>query len=241
VRTRSGAALASVAAAVAIACGSLAASPASAAPAAKVPRAAATPAKAPFPYHVAVRSGYIHTAGRTASPGIPGAASTTSIPIYYITPTNYGYLSGIHACLPLGNDGTNQAVECADLWAGPDPTPGLVDVYPVAEGYCQNLSDHNSYPKCSFISLELELAQGNGAVGDIFGGECGASSAPCGTNRRNYFDGYVLTIGGCDPEPGTAYEFWSVVRDDSMFFLPSGHEVTSPENLASPHAIICPA
>jgi hypothetical protein len=235
-KRRSSAVLALAAAGVAISCASLGASAASAAVTGSGPRLAA-PAGVAHPYRVAVPSGYVHTANRAAVSSTSNAANT--IPVYYITSTNYGYLTGIHACLALGNDGTNQGVECEDVYAYA-PSSGTVAVFPVAEGICQNLANKSDYPQCRTNGIDFALATGIGYNTPTSTGVCGTySTSPCVDNGRNYYLGTGIQLSGCDTTPGDINEVWSVNWNGSAIALPSSRVVLSKANAASPHAIIC--
>jgi hypothetical protein len=165
---------------------------------------------------------------------IKPSAITAGIPTYHVT--SAGALAGIHACLSLGNDGINQGVECADLYAA--PKNGGVDVFPLAEGFCNHGS---TYPQCANVDIFLNVNLGNGASGTIDEGICGHSNGNCVNGGRNYFlgsNGFHLT--GCGGI-GTTSEVWTVDWAGSDIELPgSALNVASTSNLGSGHALVCP-
>lgn len=195
---------------------------------------------ASLPYHVAYPS---KTAASDGTIG-PDASchincGTGGIPVYLITPTNYGYLSGIHACRVLGGDGNSYGVECADLYAT-SPAAGFVDVFAAADGYCQSVAN-GSYPECANVSV---LFSSHNGAGDNFAatdGVCGHSNGPCVSGGRDSFIGLGYSVvEGC-AGAGTYNEWWTVDQTGSTVELPgSDHTTTSTSNLASQHAIICP-
>jgi hypothetical protein len=161
--------------------------------------------------------------------------TAAGIPTFYVT--SAGALAGVHACLSLGTDGTNQGVECADVYAAPDGNGGVY-VFPEAEGFCNHGS---SYPQCANVDILLNVNLGTGAGSPIDEGICGHSYGNCVNNARNYFigeDGFDLS--GCGGV-GTSSEVWTVDWTGSTIELPkSGKNVTSTSNLGSGHAIVCP-
>jgi hypothetical protein len=203
----------------------------------------AAPASAPNPDRVAVPARYIRTKIRVAG---TDRETTATIPIYYITSTNYGFLTGIHACKALGNDGTNQGVVCADVFAyPPSASLGGVAVFPFLESYCQNLADHNDYPACNEKVIPFTLANGAGQVisattVDACGPYAGTDT-PCPSGRQLTGGAHGFLISGCDPEPGTIYEMWSVEYGIGLIHLPTTNKPVggTASNLASPHAIVC--
>jgi hypothetical protein len=184
------------------------------------------------------------TAANTISPS--ATSNNSNIPVYYIPSTGGWYLKGIHACKSLGNDGFTQGVMCTDMYAAHDPNGGI-DVTPVVEGICQSL--HNgSYPECAEIYVQFELARASGLNGEEWDAPCGHSSGSCGTGRH-YVDGFPIHSTGCDTRPGSSDEFWTLiwgyptrVNPTSYIELPgSAQTLRLQGNLASQHAIVCPA
>jgi hypothetical protein len=166
---------------------------------------------------------------------IKPAMTAAGIPVFDVT--SAGTLAGVHACLSLGSDGTNQGVECADLYATPDGNGG-VDVFPYGEAFCNHGSD---YPRCANVTVYLNVndATGLGSPHDKY--VCGHSAGNCVNNGRNYFIGLdFIDLSGCGGV-GTASEVWTVDWTGSDIELPgSGLNVTSTANLGSGHAIVCP-
>lgn len=172
------------------------------------------------------------------SPAKPTATTASGIPIWHITSAE---LIG-HTCRALGNYGTNQGVECADILAGPGATAGTVDIWPVAEAYCENLANRSFEPQCANAVMIMTL---NSPLQHTINGvaimACGHANGPCAVNNRNYLIGNEYTVSGCNTNAGGPNEFWSVIQTDSSVQLPgSDKTVTSTSNLASSHAIICP-
>jgi hypothetical protein len=226
------ASLAPLAAAATIAVGLLASSGSPAV--AAVGRA---PSQPPTARAIVVSSHIIRSMPESASKVkvIKPTVAATGIPTFHVT--SAGTLAGIHACLSLGSDGTNQGVECADLYAAPDGNGG-VDVFPEAEGFCNH---GTSYPQCANVDILLNVNLGTGAAGTTDEGVCGHSHGDCVKNNRNFFignDGFDLT--GCGGV-GTSSEVWTVDWTGSVIELPtSGMNVTSTSNLGSGHALVCP-
>jgi hypothetical protein len=201
---------------------------------------AVTTAVAPNTDHVIYPSYYVTVTGEKVASA--SAVTSDSIPVYHVT--SAGYLSGIHSCLELGNDGTVQGVQCADMWAEPDGSGGVI-VEEAAEAFC-NVLNSSSYPGCQNIDVGFQLAQGTGIQTGWDGISCGPDSGlsnTCGTGRQygiGTYPGTGFDITGCDPEPGTAYEFWTVLMGGNSIQLPSGTTVSDSSNFAGQHAIVCP-
>jgi hypothetical protein len=179
----------------------------------------------------------------STSTAVPSGFVNGTIPIYHISPANQGWLKGIHVCQVLGNDGVNQAVECASLYAFPNNSanPTGVDVYANASGMCQNLANHDLYPQCNRVNINFSLsgAAFSSSVVDTLA--CGPGA--CVVNARNSAFGTKsadIGLTGCDPATNTAYEFWGVDWSDSTITLPNN---TTPKqnssSLSSGHVIVC--
>jgi hypothetical protein len=231
--------LASIGAIAVALCVPLATSGASAA-GATVSTPRGTVARSSLPYHVAYPSETIPSKG-TSSPDASCHENCGSggIPVYLITPTNYGYLSGIHACRVLGGDGNSYGVECADLYATA-PESGVVDVFAAADGYCQLVANGSS-TECANVSILFSEHNGAGDNYVATDGVCGHSYGPC-SGGRNSFIGYGYSVvDSCDISPGSYNEWWTVDQTGSSVQLPVSDRTTaSTSNLASQHAIICP-
>ena len=178
-------------------CGPLATSGASAAGAAvSAPRGTMAPIS--LPYHVAYPSKTV-TSNGTDSPAASCHINcgTGGILIYLISPTNYGYLSGIHACRVLGGDGNSYGVECADLYATA-PESGVVEVYAAADGYCQSVAN-KSYLQCANQGILFSAHNGAGDNYVATDGVCGHSNGPCVSGGRDSYieDGFSVINNTC--------------------------------------------
>jgi len=225
--------LAPLAAAATIVAG-LAASPASPAVAA----VGGHPAQAPAARLVRIPAQVRRLALEDAAKGkvIRPSLTAAGIPVFIVT--SPGTLAGVHACLKLGTFRGNQAVECADLFATPDGNGG-VDVFPAAEGFCNNGS---SYPQCANVDIDFNVNSGNGLGSLHDSGICGHSAGNCADNNRNYFIGNDgLGLGSGCGGAGTINEVWTVDWTGSTIELPggTGDTVASSSNLGSGHAIVC--
>jgi len=237
-------------ASAALAAGNVAASPVT--PGAGYPAVTAvTSAIAPPSAAVAVPSAYLNPETGVVTPATrESRLSSSAFPVYYITSTNKGYLSGIHRCRLIGNDGINQGVECADLYAVPDSSDGFpgVDVSAAAEGFCQNLGNTSDYPACQAIDIGFQAAQAGGTITPFWGLFCGAATGGpnCTTGRQSEIaDGagaYIHqdSITGCVAQPGTVNEYWTTLESGDSIQLPSGTQVAVGGNWSSQHAIVCP-
>jgi hypothetical protein len=194
----------------------------------------------PGPAHVAKPSFFVTATGRRIAPGAAGL-NVADEPVYVITATNYGSLPLAHRCATLGTYGNATGVECSDLYAFP-PDGGQALVVPEAEAYCQG---GGGYPQCADVAIYNALGEANGtssmSAAAIL---CGHTLGPCVNGGRNTGQGNALqTPTGCNPNPGTAYEFWSVdlkfAGFESGVDLPGDHWVYPSSNLSSNHVIIC--
>jgi hypothetical protein len=180
---------------------------------------------------------------------LPSAETDQGIPVYFVEATGSdvevaGCLDGIHACRVLGNDGTTQAVECADLYAESDEAgdPGVTIVSPMIEGYCQTIST-GFLVQCANVDVSFEAATPQ-AVSAHFTDVCGHSNGPCdafgqGDTRNYQLGGFFQAPADCHG-PGSGNEFWAVALAGATIQLPgSDKKVSSNSNLASQHAIVC--
>lgn len=186
--------------------------------------------------------------------GQPGelrsAETDQGIPVYFVEATGsdtdvQGCLDGIHACRVLGNDGTTQAVECADLYALNDEVgdPGVTVVSPMIEAYCQTISS-GFLVQCANVDVSFELAAAPHSVSAHFTDQCGHSNGSCDAfgqgDTRNYQLGSFFQAPAACQGPGTGNEFWAVALAGGTIELPgSDKTVSSSSNLASQHAIVC--
>jgi hypothetical protein len=200
---------------------------------------------AAFVLAVAALSALTLTAGAasaaTVSPGTPRAGSAPLLqpssytangtPVYHLTP-GAAAAALPHACAALGGDGTNQAVECADV-----VTDGTY-IYPQVEGMCQSLSNSSSFPQCADVHLNFALYEANvGYVTPTVAGLCGHANGSCVSGGRNYFyyTNVPLGVGS-----GQCVEVWTVLFSGSTIELPvSAQTKTSGSNLGSGHAVFC--
>jgi hypothetical protein len=180
---------------------------------------------------------------------LPSQETDGGIPVYFVQATGsdpdvQGCLDGIHACRVLGNDGTTQAVECADVYADSDEAgaPGEAFVSPMIEGYCQTIST-GFLVQCANVDIPFELATPK-AVSAQFTDVCGHSNGSCDAfgqgDTRNYAMGNFFQAPAACQGPGSQNEFWTVAQAGGTIELPgSDKKVSSSSNLASPHAIVC--
>jgi hypothetical protein len=208
--------------------------------------------------HIAVPSYYITPTGERLSAAevdtgaASSAAAAASVPVFHITDSNYGTLTGIHKCEVIGtyHSGSLQAVDCADLYAIPDdidPNGGdgpYIDVYPATEAYCQG---SGGYTRCSgvFLYAQLEIAQSPGkateaSVDDAGCQYPGLSTAACAGNGRNYWTDdagstYESLSYNCNTTPGQGFEFWTTIIYANI------SSVANDGTFGGPHAIICGA
>lgn len=217
----------------------LGASPGSAYAASSGPRAV-SPAAAPNPNRVVKPAYYVTVTGQRVAPGTVSADAASSIPVYYITSTYYGYLPLSHACATLGSYESTAGVECSDVYAVPSGTPGTaVVVYPETEAYCQG---DGGYPQCADISISDEAAMsGSTSRSNVF--ECGHQYGPCASDGKNYYEGDWLEVGACGSDL-SLNEVWSVDEAQTTpgtgIDLPGDHWVQDASNLSSHHVIVCP-
>jgi hypothetical protein len=174
--------------------------------------------------------------------GRNGASSIESIPVYrVVTP---GFISGMHACRALGNDGSTQGVMCADLFAERDNTGG-VQVSATVEGACESLANRNIFPECAEIDMFFSAHRAQSDFGDPLTLEQCARhfNDPCSTPRE-FFEAAPLhdIPGPCNTSVGGPNEVWTVVGLGSSIELPvSGAVRFLAANLGSNHGIICGA
>ena len=172
---------------------------------------------------------------------ISPTGSDNGIPVYHLTQDEEGEcLSGIHACRSLGNDGTTQGVECADLYYGGLNSAGDLIISSVAEGYCQPVSG-GAMTQCANITVSFDFNTGNGESTSSDPGLilCGHSNGPCMNNRNEVVADFLPIPSGCGG-PGSVHEVWTVDYTDNIIQLPgSDDKVISHSNLASQHAIVC--
>lgn len=166
----------------------------------------------------------------------PSAVTPAGIPIFDVGSGSFGLLPDIHACAALGNDGTTQGVECADIYV--NGVSGQVDISPASEAACQNLANPSVFPQCANAAIKMALFFADPGTIQATGwdtGTCGPSN-PCATPRQ-YFTGPITSsfpVTSCT-------EVWTVVNAGSNVKLPgSGRTVSSAANLGSGHAIVCP-
>jgi hypothetical protein len=169
----------------------------------------------------------------TASGLQPSGHAADGTPIYHLTSRTAQPLASAHACTAPNNDGTTQAVFCADV-IGYSNGNGTATIYPQAEGICQNLANRSNFPQCANITLVFGLwAPGPQELSGDWGAECGHSFGPCPTPRY-IVDGGAVGVDGCT-------EVWTVVDAGSVIELPvSAKFVSLPANLGSGHIIVCP-
>jgi hypothetical protein len=220
----------------------LGASPGSAGAVSSGPGAVSRPA-APNPDRVAKPAYYVTATGQRVASGTVSADAASSIPVYVITSTNYGYLPLAHACATLGSYGSSSGVECADLYAdAPDSALDDVIVFPEAEAYCQS---DGGYPQCADVYIDVGAAEVGGGNNTGFPNaiSCGHQLGPCVKNGRNYGLGEEsISVYACGPYQDN-YEIWSVdpaeTDPGSGIDLPGDHWVQDASNLASHHVIVC--
>jgi hypothetical protein len=198
--------------------------------------------------HVAVPSYYVTGTGDRLSLAqvdahAQTAAASGSLPVYFITSTNYGLLGGTHTCVDVGNYNSMHGIVCAELWAGLNPVAPGIDVFPAAEEYCQNSA---GYANCygTEVFFEVAVADAPGASTTVFSiyQGCGDGfSTPCSSNNRNYYTGgSPISRNGCNTTPGHGFEFWSVLDGTSDVETANGHTFFLPgNNFPSLHAIVC--
>jgi hypothetical protein len=233
--------LAALAAGIVLLGGSISATGASAATQAGA--AATTHQDAPAPSHVAFPSYYVTPAGQRLSVAEVDADAETpaaSVPVYYISSSNEGLLTGIHACEELGSYKGTQGIVCADLYASINSSGG-VSVQSEEEGYCQGSA---GYVECASIAFVTDIAVAAPSGTDVYDNQdqaCGHTLGAC-LSGRNYFRGTVpLAPDGCNTAPGDGSEFWTTIVPDTGIELPGDVDVVLTGNLSSPHAIVVSA
>jgi hypothetical protein len=166
----------------------------------------------------------------------PTAVTAAGIPIFHIPNGTSEALPGIHACAALGNDGTTQAVECADIVASGGP--GFVSIVPQSEAMCQNLANRSVFPQCANALITMSLfTPGPTQQGSWDTEQCGHSAPLCKTPRQYFLPGLFTTFD----QVTSCTDVWTVVAAGSNIELPvSAKTVFSSANLGSGHAIVCP-
>jgi hypothetical protein len=179
------------------------------------------------------------SAPRSAAANVlkPSAITAAGIPVFHIPNGTAEALPGIHACAALGNDGTTQGVECADIFVSGGP--GDVDIVPQSEAICQNLANRSVFPQCANAVITMGLfASGPTQQGNWDTEACGHSDGPCGTPRQIFTGNMFVAFD----QVTSCTEVWTVVAAGSNIELPvSARTVFSSANLGSGHAIVCPA
>jgi hypothetical protein len=172
----------------------------------------------------------------------PSGYSPDGTPIYHVTSP----VLLAHSCEVLGDDSSDQAVTCADIYAQPSPNvTNEVQVFAEEEGFCQNLGNLNDYPACAGDQIYFGL---NDSSGDNLNGEwvgaCGhyADNNPCVNNGREIYVagdwGYETAPLGCSPPLWT--DVWAGPPYYSKIRLPVTADTESAiVNLASGHVIVC--
>lgn len=231
--------LAALAAGIVVLGGSLSATGASAATQAGA--AAITHQDAPAPSHVAFPSYYVTPAGQRLSVAEVDAdaetpAESDSVPVFYISSSNEGYLTGIHACEALGSYKGTQGVACADLYAS--ISSGDVSVQAAEDGFCQ---DPAGYVECAQIVFVPDIAVASPSGTDVYEDDdqsCGHNLGACPGGVYQVHGGTPVPPNGCNTAPGEGSEFWTVLAPVTAIELPGDVDVYSTGNFASPHAIV---
>jgi len=122
------------------------------------------------------------------------AADGTKI---YIISKSSGLLA--HTCRSIGTYKDVGAVICSDLYAQPDATAGKIDVYAIAEAYCQ---DNSVYPECASASGYFDLERSDGWSTPIAYYSCDVHTAgdTCSATYRNFFEQKQVIAAGACPE-----------------------------------------
>lgn len=132
-----------------------------------------------------------------------------------------------HVCEVLDDDGTNQAVICADLVVTALPD-GVYLARGQAEVACQSLSNKNSFPQCAnaVVWIGIEDPQ----VGDALLAQCGHSNGPCSTPRHFFSsDAFQVDNGQCHHNVW-ATVFWNLANGPQT-------SIELPASTAFPHGL----
>jgi hypothetical protein len=171
----------------------------------------------------------------------PVTSSETSdgIPVFFTDSSSVGCLDGIHTCRVVGNDGTTQAVECADIFAeGPGENGNTnLDVWPVEEGYCQNLAT-DDIVQCANVEMTFQLNNPGGATAS-YTYTCGHSAGACDASGRNEDYGNGGSYDGPpDIAPGGQNEIWTEITSCTIQLPGSDMKVSCDGNMGTSHAIV---
>ncbi len=154
--------------------------------------------------------------------------------LYTISSSNYGLIA--HACRSIGTYKGVSAIVCSDLYAQPDATAGKLDVWYIAEMYCQ---DGSSYPECPFAqpTIFLERSDGWSAGGTFSACQVGGTFV-CSTNSRNFFELHQVIAAGACPE------YWTELagqNDGGPAYLevPGDVQYQTESDLDTARGVIC--
>jgi hypothetical protein len=152
-----------------------------------------------------------------------------------------------HTCTGIGNDGTNRAVVCADLWSAPASGFFHALYFATNDVYCQNLSSR-AFVTCAGITETPAIGgsvtpvAGGASLQSTFGGGqqiCGTvlGHSPCAARETVHTalspdDGFIPPFSAVSGERFTC-AFWGESVRTSVR-LPSGTTVSTTV-LATPH------
>ncbi len=154
--------------------------------------------------------------------------------IYSISSSNYGLIA--HACRSIGTYKGVSAIVCSDLYAQPDATAGKLDVWSIAELYCQNGS---IYPECPYAWAHVYLARSDGwESGDLYDGCEVGGTYVCSTNSRNFVERKQVIASGACPE------YWTDVSGEAtgapaVMEVPGDVQYETQSDLDTARGIIC--
>jgi hypothetical protein len=155
----------------------------------------------------------------------------------YIISDSYGLIS--HVCRAIGTYKGVQAVVCSDLYAQPDAFAGKIDVYAIAEAYCQVVTDGSVYPECEWAGAEFSLVMPDGWTSPLSGYTCQAFTAPsCSYTYRNFFEGEQVIAAGACPELWTDVYGGPGVHVTGVS-LPGDVDEFTISDLTTARAVIC--
>jgi hypothetical protein len=133
-----------------------------------------------------------------------------------------------HVCEVLDDDGTNQAVICADLVVTSLPD-GSYTARGQAEVACQGLSNKNSFPQCANAVVWIGIE--DPSVGDALLAGCGHSNGPCSTPRAFFSSDFFEVGNGQCHHNVWATVFWNLANGP-------GTSIELPASSAFPHGLV---
>jgi hypothetical protein len=176
------------------------------------------------------RASAVALAGVVVAIGTVTSASAAALPILHSSSSTTGQEA--HQCQVIGNDGTTQAVVCADILTGVYDADSGEGSYArdQVEAYCQTIST-GAVVQCAdvLVTYGLNSAANDSAYPDISSDvECGHAYGACSTGRNVWsnvtydYPWSKWTSSNCDSNVNGESSVWSVIYggNDTIIELP---------------------